>query len=142
MVKILGREGAGRQTQRRFYVAVVQVVILFGSETWVVTPRMDKALAGFHHRSVWQMKGMGHGIQLDRTWVYPTIGAALKTVGIDEICVYTYHRQNRVAKYIVTSIIMDLCLAADQRPVIRLSRRWWDQPDLNILRITVGNKSA
>ena len=30
--------------------AVVQAVLLFGSRTWVVTPRMGKALGGFRHR--------------------------------------------------------------------------------------------
>ena len=40
-------------------MVVVQAVLLFGSETLVVTPRMDKSLAGFHHRAVWQMAGMG-----------------------------------------------------------------------------------
>ena len=40
-------------------MAVVQAVILFGSELWVVTPHMEKALKGFHHRAVWWMTGMG-----------------------------------------------------------------------------------
>ena len=32
--KDLGREGADRRTLGRFYVAVVQAVLLFGSKTW------------------------------------------------------------------------------------------------------------
>ena len=32
--EILGREGEDRRTTGRFYVEVVQVVILFGSKTW------------------------------------------------------------------------------------------------------------
>ena len=27
-----------------FYVAVVQAVLLFGSETWVLTPRLEKSV--------------------------------------------------------------------------------------------------
>ena len=38
LTNILGREGADRRTLGRFYVAVVQTVLLFGSETWVLTP--------------------------------------------------------------------------------------------------------
>ena len=56
--KILGREGAERRTVGRFYVAVVQAVLLFSSETWVTTPRLEKSLKGFHHRAVRQMAGM------------------------------------------------------------------------------------
>ena len=36
--KILEREGENRRTMGRFYVAVVQAVLLFRSETWVLSP--------------------------------------------------------------------------------------------------------
>ena len=36
--KILVIEGADRIMPGRFYVAVVQAVLLFGYETWVLTP--------------------------------------------------------------------------------------------------------
>ena len=61
----------------RFYVAVVQEVLLFGYETWVLNPRLEKALEGFHHREARRMAGMGYKRQRDGTWVYPPIGAAL-----------------------------------------------------------------
>ena len=48
-----------RRTTGRFYEEAVQAVLLFGSETWVTTPRMEKALEGFHHRVVRRMAGMG-----------------------------------------------------------------------------------
>ena len=38
---ILGHEGAGTWTLGRFYVAVVQDVVLFWSEIWVVTPALS-----------------------------------------------------------------------------------------------------
>ena len=89
-------------------VTVVQAVLFFGYETWVVTPRLDKALAGFHHRVVRRMAGMGPKCQFNRTWVYPPIGAALVTVGPEEIGLYITRLQNTVAQYIVTYPIMDL----------------------------------
>ena len=87
---------------------------------WLVTPRLDKALAGFHHWEIRRMVGMGPERQQDTTWVYPTIGAALAMVGLDEIRVYIACHHNMVTQYIVTCTIMDLCLAADQRPGMRL----------------------
>ena len=82
----------------RFYVAVVQAMLLFGSEAWVMTPRSEKALEGFHHRAVRQMAGMGPKSQWDRTWVYPPIGEALKMVVLEEIRVYINRLQNKVAQ--------------------------------------------
>ena len=38
LAKILGRERADRITEGRFYVELVQAVLLFGSESWVLTP--------------------------------------------------------------------------------------------------------
>ena len=51
LAKILVREGADRETARRFYVAVMQAVLLFGSKTWVLTPRLQKSLKGFRHQA-------------------------------------------------------------------------------------------
>ena len=38
--RVLGREGADPKVSREFYTAVTQAVLLFGLETWVLTPRM------------------------------------------------------------------------------------------------------
>ena len=83
MAKILGRKGADRRIAGGFYVAVVQAVLLFGYKTCVLTPRMEKFLEVFHHRSVRHMAGMVPKRQQDGTWLYPPIGAALATVGMD-----------------------------------------------------------
>ena len=44
--RILSREGAAPQVSKFFFKAVVQAILLFGAETWVVTPCMGKALGG------------------------------------------------------------------------------------------------
>ena len=66
---ILRREGADKRIIGKFYVAVVQVVLLFGYKTWVLTPRLDKALKGFHHRETQRMVDMGPKSHPDETWV-------------------------------------------------------------------------
>ena len=126
----------------RFYVAVVQVVLLFGSETWVLNPRLEKSLEGFHHRAVRKMAGMGPKPQQGGTWVYTPIGTALTMVVLEEIRVYISCRHNASAQYIVTCPIMDLCLVAEQNPGMCLSRRWWEQPGLDILSIRAGRAAA
>ena len=47
---ILGQEGADHWTFISLYKAVFQANLLFGSQTWVVTPRIWRTLGGFHHR--------------------------------------------------------------------------------------------
>ena len=109
-------------------MAVVQVVLLFGSKTWILIPRLEKSLEGFHHWVAWQMVGMGPKLQWDVMWVYPPIGGELAMVVLEEIGVYISRHQNTVAQYIVTCPIMDLCLAAEHKTGMRLSRKWWEQP--------------
>ena len=49
LTKILWREGADKRTVGSFYMAVLQAVLLFWSEKWFLTPRLEKSLTGFHH---------------------------------------------------------------------------------------------
>ena len=88
------------------------------------------------------MAGMGPRRQLDGTWLYTTIGAALAKVGLDEIRVHIARRYNTVAKYIATYNIMNLCLTAERRPGMGLSRRWWEQPAIDILGIRLRHAEA
>ena len=71
-----------------FYKAVVQAVLLFGSNTWAMTPRLKKAHEIIHHRSVRRLADMGLKLQQDGIWVFPPIGSALTKVGLDYIGVY------------------------------------------------------
>ena len=119
-------------------MVVVQAVLLFGSETWVLIPWLEKALAGFHHWESQWMTVMGPKRQPDGMWVYPPIGAALEMVVPEEIGVYIARRQNTAAQYIATHPIMDLCLVAYWNPLMCLSRRWWEQPAQDIMGIGVG----
>ena len=44
--KVLKREGASK----KFYLVIVSTVLLYGSDTWVVTRRMEELLTSFHNR--------------------------------------------------------------------------------------------
>ena len=46
--KLLSREGAEPEVLEKFLRAVVQAVLLFGAETWVLTEPMMQRLEGAH----------------------------------------------------------------------------------------------
>ena len=52
MRRKLIREGAEPKVLRHFFKAVVQAVLLFGEEMWVLTPRMERDLSIFQYRVV------------------------------------------------------------------------------------------
>ena len=49
MQGVLSREGATKRVLGNFFKAVVQQVLLFGADTWVVSPRMERDLRKFIH---------------------------------------------------------------------------------------------
>ena len=54
---VLSREGAEYRTLGKIYMAVVQLVLLYRSETWVLTPHTQRVLGGFRHRVARRMTG-------------------------------------------------------------------------------------
>ena len=123
-------------------MAVVQAVLMFGYNKWVLSPSLKKLLKGFKHRSERRMTDIGTKRQRDGTWVYPPIGAALSMVGLEDIGVYIALLHNTVTQYIANRPIMDLCLAAERKPGMCLSRQWWGQLALDTQRIRAGNVEA
>ena len=54
----MGQEGSDPRTFGNFYKAMVQSTLFFGSETWVMSPRIGRTLGRFHHRLDRQMTKM------------------------------------------------------------------------------------
>ena len=65
-----------------FYLEVVQVVLLFGMETWVAAPWIAHLLWRFHHRVERRLVGIKHCIQTDGIWDYPPIEYSIKSAGL------------------------------------------------------------
>ena len=58
VVKVLVKTGAVVRARVMMYRAVFQMVLIYGSESWVVTDVMLKVLEGFHHRVARWIEGM------------------------------------------------------------------------------------
>ena len=57
LLRNLRREGADPKVSGHLFKAVTQAVLLFGAETWVLTPRMELALSSFQHRVARRITG-------------------------------------------------------------------------------------
>ena len=121
--RVMGREGADPKVSRAFYIAVTQAVLLFGSETWVLTSRMEKALDSFQSRVVSNITGRQPRRRKDRNWIYLPMAGIMKETGMVGIRISILRRQNTVAQYIATRPILDLCKQTTRRPGARVSRR-------------------
>ena len=68
MPRILSREGSRPLVSGFFFKAIVQLVLLFGAETWVVTPCMVRILGGFQDQVEQRLTGRLPRRRLDVRW--------------------------------------------------------------------------
>ena len=66
-----------------FFNAVVQVVLIFGAETWVMTPCMGRYLGGFQHKVAQWITGRQTKRLLDGSRQYPPLDTAMQEVGFE-----------------------------------------------------------
>jgi hypothetical protein len=98
---ILRAENASPKVCGVFYKAIVQAVLLFGSETWNLSPLSLKSLEGFQIRAARCMAGKMPTKNPDGTWTYPSSRNVLKAVGLQTIDHYIGVHWETIACFIV-----------------------------------------
>ena len=111
---------------------MVQAVLLFGTETWVLTPRIERALEIFMHGAARRITGKQPRRGGSGKWTYPPLKEAIRETGFKRIRKTVTRRQNAVAQCIETRRVLELCERATQRVGLRVSRRWWDQEGIDL----------
>jgi hypothetical protein len=80
--RVLVRDGATTRI-KMFYMAVVQTVLLYGSETWVMPPKMLSKLEGFHKQILrWLTDRTPIYHRLEDEWQYLPLRNALEEAGL------------------------------------------------------------
>ena len=85
ITRVMSREGADAQTLEQIYLAVVQLVLLYRSDTLVLTPCMQSVIGGFHHRMTCRLTGKQQWKGRDRCCVYPPLEDAMSEAGLQEM---------------------------------------------------------
>ena len=79
--RISSREGADPKVSGNIFKAVTQAVLLFGAETWVLTPRMERGLDSFQHRVARWLTSRQPRRRRDGSWAYPPLDEAMGEAG-------------------------------------------------------------
>ena len=132
-----------------FFKATVQAVLLFGSETWNLTPTAVKCLEGFQLRAAWRMAReykprraieAGTGTV---TWAYPPTEKVLEECGLFPMTHYIEVRKQHVASFIVNRPIFDLCVGSERLRGTAPRQYWWEQTlDLDAARASANFVTA
>ena len=121
--RVLRAENASPRVCGMFYKATVQAILLFGSETWNVTPAMQKRLEGFHTRAAYRMVRKNKPKRNpDGSWWYPATPA-----------LYVEVRRQTISKFIVNRPIFDCSREGEKRRGTSPRQWWWEQSmDLDV----------
>ncbi len=118
-----------------FYKATMQLILLFGSETWNLSPSSLKLLKGFHIRAAWRMTGKRPVKLRDGTWTYPNLAQVLEDAGLKTVAHYIAVWRQHIANYIVNKPIFTTCVEGGRRQGSSTRHFWWEQPmDLDAAR--------
>ncbi len=98
---VLRAENTSPQTCGMFYKATAQTMLLYGSETWILSPSSVKRLEGFHIRAAWQMMGNRPKQNEDGLWTYPCLADVLEAASLKTIAHYMDVRRQTIANFIV-----------------------------------------
>ena len=129
MGQVLRRENTAPRIAAKFYKAVVQAVLLYGSETWNLTNSALARLKGFHVCTVYKMARKHRPKRgANRVWVYPTMADVLEECGMATIAAYIQSRRQMIAVYVATRPISKACMEGTQRQGLMPCQWWWEQP--------------
>ena len=100
MAKILKREGASAICMGKFYLAIVQSVLLYGAESWTLTRKNLNLLRSFHRRACRYMTN-SHIRKVDgNRWEYPNHGELEFQCGLFDMETYIKRRRGTLRKYL------------------------------------------
>ena len=113
------------------YKAVSQLVLLYISESWVVTGEMIMVLEGFHHWAARHITGMTATHGADGEWEYPPLVASLEDTELQPITEYIRRSQATIEKKVACQPIYELCVEAERISGTIQMMIWWDQDVVN-----------
>ena len=125
--KVLKRQDANPTIMGSFYQAIIQAVLLYGSESWVISENNMKKLRSFHYKCARHM--VGHHIRLDpdsNEWHYPPSHDVLNKCGLKPIESYIESRRCTLREYMLDRPIYKKCINSKpiQTNVNQLT--WWN----------------
>lgn len=114
------------KTMSIFYKVIVQTILLYGSETWVVCETGRRKLSSFHNRCARYITGRHIKQQEDGTWVYPCSKITRKEADLLTVEEYIQKRKQTITPFAEEQEIFTKCRQSES--LIRSSQlMWWTQ---------------
>ena len=119
---VLRSEGVRPKAMGYFYKAVVQAILLYGSETWVVSDSLMKRLRSYHSRVARYLTGKHIRQNADGSWFCPPTTGVLEEAGLETVDEYIKRRRDTVRNFVMFRPLYDICR---QSTAITNRAVWW-----------------
>ena len=123
---ILAKEEVPPPVAGMFYQVVVAAVLLYGSESWVISAFDLRALEGFHVEAARRLTGMRPSKQGD-SWVYPKSADVLRAARLRTVGEYIARGRQTVLRAIADRPILEECRGVERRRGSPVHLHWWEQ---------------
>jgi hypothetical protein len=132
--QVLWSKNASPHVNATFYKAIVLIILLYGSKTWVLSRTALAHLEGFHICAAYRMVKM-HKPKWGprRVWIYPRLVDVLQECGMKTMEEYIGIRWQMIAVNLAICPILNKCRQGKQKRGAVPRLWWWEQPmDLDV----------
>jgi hypothetical protein len=127
--QVLRGEITAPRIAAKFYKAVVQAILLYGSETWNLTKWALAKLEGFHVRTAYNMAREHRWKKgTNREWVYPKTADVLEECDMATIAAYIQSRRQTIAMYVAMRPVFEARMKGKRQRGLMPRQWWWEQP--------------
>ena len=124
IASVLRSEGVNSRTMGYFYKAVVQAVLLYGSESWVISNFYQRQLQSFHSRIARYLTGRHIRCDENGDWHHPPTEDVLEEAGLHSVDHYIQVRRTTVrSKFVIGRPLFNACI---QSRAVTRKAVWWE----------------
>ena len=125
--KLLSVQTTDPRVRGYFYKAILQAVLLYGSESWVISKFKLQQLRSFHHRVARYITGRHIKRLPDGTYECPPTAEVLEMAGLYPLDTYIERRKQTIWQAVRTRPILERCKNSTTLSTMGGRTTWWDE---------------
>ena len=113
-----------------YYKVIIQTILVYGSESWVINEKVRNKFRTFHNRCARFITGRFITKQDDGSWLFPDTKTTLQQAFLLPIDDYITKRRETVSHYVEEKKIYSKCKSAVEQFKSENKLEWWRDNNL------------
>ena len=124
--RVLSVQTTDPRVRGYFYKAILQAILLYGSESWIISKHKLSQLRSFHHRVARYITGRHIKQRPDGTYECPPTSEVLEMAGLYPLETYIERRRQTVWEAVKNRPILERCRTSTALSTTARRTTWWD----------------